>query len=472
VGDYWGYGNYWEDAFYIGVLPLLMAVSATLRAGRLGPQLGKTRTFLLAAAAIAFLLALGANTPVFPFLFRTVPFFDIFNAPTRFNLIATFSLALLGGIGAELWSRPAGRALYWTRLGTAAAGGVMVLGIAAAIAPTGLRESFGRSFALTGWWLLVAGALALLWPSRTSLRWLVVVAVVVSLDLVVAGSGLNPTASAAIYQNTTALAARTGDGHRLFLFPEAERVLKFDRTHRFDSFQSEIDPWLIRESGLPNTTMLDGLPSANNFDPLLPARTVDWMAALVVSPHAGQDARLRLMDVGWVGSDVGMQAPWVTYRRVRGAQRARMVPHPQAVAVQDRASALQMLETPGFDPSRTVVVEAPPGVALLEGGGGAAEVLDGSDPTRVEVKVETTGGGWLLLSDIWFPGWSVTIDGIPADAYPADGAFRAVWAPPGSSTVIWRYRPASFTIGVVVSAVSFLLLFGVICLWVARRRSE
>jgi hypothetical protein len=346
----------------------------------------------------------------------------------------------------------------------------MLLGIAAANAPTGLRESFGRSFALTGWWLLVAGVLALLWPSRMGRRWLVIVAIVVSLDLVVAGSGLNPTASAAIYQDTTALAARTGSGHRLYLFPEAERVLKFDRTHRFDSFQSEIDPWRIRESGLPNTTMLDGLASANNFDPLLPARYVDWTSALVLSPHASQEARLRLMDVGWVGSDVGMQAPWVTYRPVPGAQRARVVP--QAVAVQDRASALHMLEMPEFDPARTVVVEAPPGVALREGGGGVTEVLDGSDPTRVEVKVETTDGGWLLLSDIWFPGWSATVDSIPADAYPADGAFRAVWVPPGSSTVIWLYRPTSFSIGIVVSAVSLLLLIGVICLWVARRRFE
>ena len=72
TGDYWGYGNYWEDALYLGVLPLLMAGSASLRAGRLSPQMGKTRTFLLLATGIAFLLGLGGPTPFFPFLSRTV----------------------------------------------------------------------------------------------------------------------------------------------------------------------------------------------------------------------------------------------------------------------------------------------------------------------------------------------------------------------------------------------------------------
>jgi len=469
TGDYWGYGNYWEDALYVGVLPLLMAVSAALRAGRLGPQLGKTRTFLLVAAGIAFLLSLGANTPFFPFLFRNVPFFDVFNAPTRFNLITTFSLALLAGIGSELWARPIGRALYWTRLGTAAAGGVFLLGATAAIAPTELRESFGRSFAAAGIWLLLAGALALLWPARVGHRWVGVVAVVVTLDLVVAGSGLNPATSASIYQGTTALTAQAGDDHRLYVFPETERVLKFERTHRFDSFQTDLDPRHIRESGLPNTAMLDGLSSANNFDPLLPGRYADWISALVLAPEASQTERLRLMDVGWVGGEVGPQAPWVSYRRVPGAQRARLVP--QAIAADSVTEALRVLDAPTFDPNREVVLEGPPEIARLEGGAGAAEVFAGPDPNRLEVKVEADAGGWLVLSDIWYPGWSASVDGAPADAYPADGAFRAVWVPPGSSTVTWLYQPTSFRVGVIVSAGALVILMGVACLWIARRRS-
>lgn len=469
AGDYWGYGNYWEDALYLGVLPALMAVTAALRPGRLGPQARRMRTFLLLAAGVAFLLALGSNTPAFPFLFRSVPFFDIFNAPTRINLITTFSLALLAALGAELWARPAGRALYWTRLGTAGAGGVFLLGAAATFAPTGLRESFGRSFAQVGLWLMLAGLLALRWPARVGRRWIFIVAVVVTLDLVVAGLGLNPSTSAAIYQGTTPLATATGDGHRLYLFPEAERVLKFDRTHRFDSFQTDLDPQWLRESGLPNTTMLDRLPSADNFDPLLPARYIDWILALGVTPAARQDQRLQLMDVGWVGGEVRSEPPWVSYRRLPGARRAWLVP--RAIAAGDPAEALRILAAPDFDPERQVVLEAPREISRRQGGEGAAEVLVSSDPNRVVVEVQAPAGGWLLLSDTWFPGWSASVDGAPADAYPADAAFRAVWVPPGSSSVIWDYQPASFRSGLVVTAAALILLIGVMGLWFARRRS-
>jgi hypothetical protein len=338
VGDYWGYGNYWEDAIYLGVLPLLMALTASVRAGRLGTEAGKTRTFLLVAAGLAFLLALGSNTPIFPFLFRSVPFFDAFNAPTRINLITTLCVALLAGIGAELWARPTGKRLYWTRLGTAAAGGILILGAVVAAVPSGLKESFGRSFASAGLWLLIAGVLALVWPARAGHRWIALVAAVATLDLVVSGLGLNPSTPAAIYLGAAAPPAPAADGHRQYLFPETERILKFERTHRFDSFQTSLDPWLIRASGLPNTPLLDRVPSANNFDPLVPARYADWITALAGSSAVSQIERLRLMDVGRVGNDAGPEPPWVTYRPIDGASRVRVVP--RAISVSGPAEAL------------------------------------------------------------------------------------------------------------------------------------
>jgi hypothetical protein len=215
--------------------------------------------------------------------------------------------------------------------------------------------------------------------------------------------------------------------------------------------------------------MLDGLSSANNFDPLLPGRYADWISALVLAPEASQTERLRLMDVGWVGGEVGPEVPWVSYRRVPGAQRARLVP--QAIAADSVTEALRVLGSPSFDPNREVVLEGPPEIARLEGGGGAAEVFAGRDPNRLDVKVEAVAGGWLVLSDIWYPGWRASVDGAPADSYPADGAFRAVWVPPGSSTVTWLYQPTSFRVGVLVSAGALVILMGVVCLWIARRRS-
>jgi len=469
LGDYWGYGNYWEDALYIGVLPLLMAVYGAARAGRLGKAEGRTRTFLLSIAGIAFLLALGWNTPVFPFLFRKVPLFAIFNAPTRINLVTTWSLAVLAALGAELWARPSKWALYWTRLGTAGVGAVMVLGIAAALVPTGWHQSLGRGFAFGGLWLLVAGVVTLAWPAVVRERWVVLVAFLVTADLVMANAGLNPTSPASLYDGETRLVGQLGRQHRVFILPEAERTLKFDRTHRFDSFQPERDPWLIRESGLPDTTLLDRLPSANNFDPLVPDRYAMWIRSVAALSPARQSNLLSLMDVGWWASTVTDEPPWVTYAPVAGPARVRIVPEAMTADGPEQAIGMVMME--GFHPEATVVLESAGEAAAMRGGPGQATIAEGGDPGRVAVLVDAPEGGWLVLADTWYPGWVAEIDGQRVPPYPADGAFRAVWVPSGSSTVVWSYEPRSVSVGILVSLVSFLLLGGVVALWNAGRRA-
>jgi hypothetical protein len=127
-GQFFGYANYWEDAVYIGVLPLTLALGAAAAGVRSlfqrqtmdRPQPGLP-IFLTVAAGVSLVLALGGNTPVFPFLYWNIPTFNLFQAPTRIMLAFVFALALLAGYGASRWPAgpPKGRALYWTRLGAA-----------------------------------------------------------------------------------------------------------------------------------------------------------------------------------------------------------------------------------------------------------------------------------------------------------------------------------------------------------------
>lgn len=467
-GDYWGYANYWEDALYVGVLPLLMAAAAAGWAGRLGRGPSRLRFFLLGAAAIALLLALGQNTPVFGFLFRSSPIFGWFNAPTRWNLVTTFALAGLAAIGADLWRRPTGRGLYWTRLGTAGAIAMMGVGLAVLLLPSGLRQSYGRAFVTTSLWLVSAGVLTLAWPRLATGRWIALVAAVVTLDLAVANFGLNPAAEAGLYAGQTRLAETLGREHRVFLFPEAEEVLKFDRTHRFDSFQADEDPWRIRESGLPNTPLLDRLPSVNNFDPLVPERFASWIGGLEARGAARSQALLASMDVAWYAEDVGEDPPWVEYLPVERPRRAWLVP--TAIAVEDADDALRIVMEDGFDPARSVVLEGEPDVDR-SGGSGVVMLHEAIPSPDVRLEVEAPSGGWLVLADTWYPGWQVTIDGEATTGYPANAAFRAVWVPAGEHVVEWAYRPFAWRVGVGLSGVGLVVMGGLAALWLVRRRS-
>ena len=84
-GNYWGYGNFWEDALYIGVLPFLLAIAAVSQALRRKNKLGDRRSLvflLLGLCVVTVVLALGKNTPVFPWLYRHVITFNMFQAPS------------------------------------------------------------------------------------------------------------------------------------------------------------------------------------------------------------------------------------------------------------------------------------------------------------------------------------------------------------------------------------------------------
>ncbi|HWQ84397.1 MAG TPA: hypothetical protein VN363_07515, partial [Anaerolineales bacterium] len=119
-GTYWGFANYWEDAVYIGLLPLLLGLGVLLKRNSTTASPGQRAVivFFRWLVPVTILLALGENTPVFPWLYRNIPTFDMFNAPARWIIYLILGLALLAGFGVQRWRRPTGRGLYWTRLAT------------------------------------------------------------------------------------------------------------------------------------------------------------------------------------------------------------------------------------------------------------------------------------------------------------------------------------------------------------------
>jgi hypothetical protein len=73
-------------------------------------------------------------------------------------------------------------------------------------------------------------------------------------------------------------------------------------------------------------------------------------------------------------------------------------------------------------------------------------------PDEVDLRATSTGRAVLVLADTWYPGWSASVDGSPAQVLIADGFLRAVVLPKsGPHTVVFRYRPAVVWVGVYLS---------------------
>jgi uncharacterized membrane protein YfhO len=80
------------------------------------------------------------------------------------------------------------------------------------------------------------------------------------------------------------------------------------------------------------------------------------------------------------------------------------------------------------------------------------------DPEGLEIEVRGTGGGFLVTSEVFYPGWSATLDGRPVPIERANYAYRAVALPPGDHRIAFLYRPFSFALGASAAAAGALFL--------------
>ncbi|MFP3853030.1 MAG: YfhO family protein, partial [Anaerolineales bacterium] len=346
-GDFWGYANYWEDALYFGVLPFLLSIAGIILSLRRRGENWRLGRFLAAISAVSFLLALGHNTAVFPWLMRNVPTFNLFQAPTRWNLLVAFTLPLLAAIGVEHWKPAEGRSLYWLRLSTAGAAAVSGGALLASWLLPDVRDTFLLAFGLAGLWLFLAGVLALMLQQGRPDWWQRTVVLIVMTDLIIATNGLVPTTSPTLYHGVSDLAERLEDGRRAYMSPEIEYEYTFFQSFRFDTFSALRDWRQVRDVGLPNTLLLDGKSSANNFDPLVPARYQAWMDWLAGLPDSLQESYLALMNVQLASRSANEQG-MPRYAAIDNPRRIRWFSTAEFVA--DGEVALERLSDDAFNP--------------------------------------------------------------------------------------------------------------------------
>lgn len=151
------------------------------------------------------------------------------------------------------------------------------------------------------------------------------------------------------------------------------------------------------------------------------------------------------------------------YRNPHAFPRAFLVG--RVAVARDPAALFDLMCASDFDPRATTATERPPAGPLpnaASGDLGSAEVTHRSQ-TLIKVRAEAREPCVLVLADQFFPGWKATIDGRPAELFPAYYAFRGLVLPAGTHEVVYRYEPMSFRIGVAVTGLTCLatLLAGV-----------
>ena len=146
----------------------------------------------------------------------------------------------------------------------------------------------------------------------------------------------------------------------------------------------------------------------------------------------------------------------------------------RAISPDDSVAALAIMQEEALDYRRTVLLETESlpwptaGSTQVEGEELRGEVaIEQYRHDSLRIRVVAPEPGYLVLSNLWYPGWRAWVDDTPTDILPANYALQAVPVAAGEQSVTLRYLPWSFY-GPLLLTVGGLVLSAVL---LGRRRA-
>ena len=85
---------------------------------------------------------------------------------------------------------------------------------------------------------------------------------------------------------------------------------------------------------------------------------------------------------------------------------------------------------------------------------------------NLKYEVSSSKGGVIVFSEVYYPGWTATVDGLPVELGRVDYLLRAVNVAPGKHTVELAFKPKSVTVTETMAYISYAILLGLIALGV------
>jgi hypothetical protein len=441
----------------------------------LKPHGGFPTAFFALLVPLALLLAMGRHTPLYGLLYRYAPTFDQVRAPARLILLADLGLAALAAYGfdrllsgGEGLRKSSATSEVWAGLGALVVAGILLavgLPQARAVPPSDRVLQATASVIVAAVLLALSGALV--WLARLARldrrrRWAAwLLLPLLAADLIGLGSTLEAE------PNDPTLGFRH-EGVVAFLRQDVELPSASGRPEGMpDPFRIDVTAGAWQ----PDAALVHGLYDIGGvYNPLglAPYQAYRWAVGergaplynllgveYVLAGKGEPPGDERLVPVYTANPEIDV------YRNTAALPRALLVTRAQVV--DDHAAAWQAIHAPDFDPRGTVILERGQVGDRRFGIGDAGSQVGGGHVSfvryglnEVELAVHTPVSGWLVLSDVYYPGWRAEVDGAPAEVLRADYVFRAVPLPPGEHTVRMAFSPWTWRVGLAVSVVTWM----------------
>ncbi len=496
-GTRW-FGQLWLDTLYVGIFPLIL-VFVALAWGR-----EKLRYYLAGLLAVSLLLSFGEYTPIYRFLYENTPVIKMVQYPVKFLFLAGFALAALAGKGLDLFFDVADDHKKANVLAGVLGACIIALAVPLAAdlflgdslfakfltfypANDYLRSIVEKQFyeSLSGCWLALTLCLlcAVVCIAARKNRLLRAPLVAVIFLLVV--YDLKEAKPVDPLIRETAISERNETAALLQKDPSLYRIYSLARFH-IKGFGHLYDvPFarvykVLRDSLRANLNMYEHIASAEEYSECLNRSFYDLVSPLEsYFSEDGSDLKLRaycsmlfnLLNVKYIISPLPLKGfgfkliasqPAYVYENETVMPRAFFPQRIERFASDE--DVLARIKSPGFDPREIACVlsVSPEGEnAPVPESTAASLVWDiewtGYAPQRCSLKTKTNKSGFLVVSDTFYPGWKVFVDGTESRFVKANHFMRGVVVAQGRHEVLFVFRPLSFTIGCWISAL-FLVI--------------
>ncbi|MGH9941437.1 MAG: YfhO family protein, partial [Pyrinomonadaceae bacterium] len=158
------------------------------------------------------------------------------------------------------------------------------------------------------------------------------------------------------------------------------------------------------------------------------------------------------------------------YENLRARPRAwlvREVLHLPSEGVLRAIKSSRLPDGRTFDPAVIALVEEPLSATYGPTDPSAVVAVTQASDNAISLRVKSDTPSFLVLSDVYYPGWRVTVDGRPARLVQTDFLLRGVSAPAGEHLVEFSFAPRAVYAGALVSVGALAALVGV-GLWQLR----
>jgi hypothetical protein len=474
---YWGRWYLWEMCLFIGVSGLSLAIYGAVRGGR------EVHRTLVPLTIILLVLAFGANSPLFPILYRWLPGFDHLRDNAKFIIPASLFMAMLAGTGLDQLLKSSRENKWWAL-------GLLVAGIIVGSAALEIRSAV-RSSESAPWW---ARAMQSVYATHESYQPATAYTdgAFIKTAGTLASRCLFVVAAEFLVVGGLFFVARTSRKaiYALALMAIAE-IFAFARTTRTtfeltDTESPNLRAFLDKHPGdyrifyqrTPNMAMWLGKEDVWGYSPSTLKRYAEFMAFTQGESPEGANQYLDFTQF----HPLHVMLRW-RYAFIADKNGDRILTTkssmPRLQLIQDyrvihgRDAIFQAMTSPSFDPRQQVILESEPTpVPKPFPEKDVATIVD-SSPGRLTVKADLRHPAILLITDAFSNGWCArSISGLQQryQVIPADYTLQAIplWA--GPHLIQLEYLPVAYQAGKWITVISFTVFLSGIIYYTRKNR--